>query len=77
VFELLSDSPQTIDRLGFKPMADILVEVIRQTQPPFTIGVFGEWGSGKTTLMTLVQRELQRSGAKTVWFNARNTMAKR
>jgi hypothetical protein len=70
LFELLSDNPQTTDRLGFKPMADILVEVIRQTEPPFTIGVFGEWGSGKTTLMTLVQRELEQSGAKTVWFNA-------
>jgi hypothetical protein len=68
--ELLDDNPEATDRLGFKPMSDILVEVIEQTKPPFTIGVFGEWGSGKTTLMTLVKRRLEERNAKTVWFNA-------
>jgi hypothetical protein len=70
MYELLADNPETTDRLGFKPMADILVDVIEQTRPPFTIGVFGEWGSGKTTLMNLVRSELERRNAKTVWFNA-------
>jgi hypothetical protein len=70
VFELLTDNPETTDRLGFKPMADILVDVIEQTHPPFTIGVFGEWGSGKTTIMTLVRSQLEERNAKTVWFNA-------
>jgi hypothetical protein len=69
-YELLADNPEVTDRLGFEPMAGILVDVIRETNPPFTIGIFGEWGSGKTTLMTLVQRELDARGAKTVWFNA-------
>jgi predicted KAP-like P-loop ATPase len=69
-YELFGDNPQTIDRLGFQPMADILVDVIQQTTPPFTIGIFGEWGSGKTTLMTLTRRQLDERSAKTVWFNA-------
>ncbi len=70
IYKLLADNPETMDRLGFQPMADILVDVIQQTDPPFTIGIFGEWGSGKTTLMTLVRRTLDSLGAKTVWFNA-------
>lgn len=71
MYELLSDAPRAEDRLGFAPMADILTVVIRRTAPPFTIGVFGEWGSGKTTLMTLVRQRLdERDNVKTVWFNA-------
>jgi KAP family P-loop domain len=76
VTELIIDSPETQDQLGFGPMAQILVDVIRATPPPFTIGVFGAWGSGKTTLMNLVRNGLEAAGAadgktiKSVWFNA-------
>src|ERR1700747_2273447 len=70
IYKLLADNPEFTDRLGFQPMADILAEIIQETDPPFTIGIFGEWGSGKTTLMTLVRRELDAREAKTVWFNA-------
>src|SRR5215469_9078188 len=70
VDELIADNPETEDRLGFSPMAQILVNVIKATPPPFTIGVFGAWGSGKTTLMNLVRKGLEEDGTKTVWFNA-------
>ena len=70
MLHLLSDTPERVDRLGFAPMADILTEVVRNTPPPFTVGVFGEWGSGKTTLMTLVRDRLEDQGVKTAWFNA-------
>jgi hypothetical protein len=74
--ELIPDSPETKDELGFAPMAGVLVNVIRATPPPFTIGVFGAWGSGKTTLMNLVRNGLAGGGGpggetiKSVWFNA-------
>jgi hypothetical protein len=68
--ELIADNPETEDRLGFAPMAEILVNVIRATPPPFTIGIFGAWGSGKTTLMNLVCSGLKAQGTKAVWFNA-------
>src|SRR6266699_922574 len=68
---LLSDNPATEDTLGFGQMATVLHTVIRDTPyRPFTIGIFGEWGSGKSTLMKLIQTYLQRDGVKTVWFNA-------
>ncbi len=71
MYKLLSDAPRADDRLGFAPMAQILTEVIRKTAPPFTVGIFGEWGSGKTTLMTLVRQNLSGDDTvKTVWFNA-------
>jgi hypothetical protein len=68
---LLSDNPATQDTLGFGQMATVLQTVIRETPyRPFTIGIFGEWGSGKSTLMKLIQTSLQFDGIKTVWFNA-------
>ncbi len=68
---LLSDNPATQDTLGFGQMAEVLHQVIRDTSSrPFTIGIFGEWGSGKSTLMKLIQTSLQHEDVKTVWFNA-------
>lgn len=68
---LLDDNPTTDDVLGFEKMANILREVIISTsQPPFAIGVFGEWGCGKTSLMRMVEKRLMDNEIKTVWFNA-------
>ena len=36
----------------------------------FAVGIFGGWGSGKTTLMQAVRRRLEAMTACTVWFNA-------
>ena len=69
--QLLSDNPATQDTLGFGQMATVLHTVIRETPyRPFTIGIFGEWGSGKSTLMKLIETSLKRDSVKTVWFNA-------
>ena len=43
------------------------------TDGPFTIGVFGDWGTGKTSLMRLIQRKLddyEEEEVITVWFEA-------
>ena len=68
--ELLPDNPAETDRLGVTSAVDILVSVVRATPPPFTIGIFGAWGSGKTTLMTLMRARLEEQGTRCVWFNA-------
>ncbi|MEG4209976.1 P-loop NTPase fold protein [Microcoleus sp. S13_B4] len=69
--QLLSDNPSPSDILGFDGMDNIIYNVIRDMpEPPFTIGIFGEWGCGKTTLMRMVQNRLNNDNVKTVWFNA-------
>jgi hypothetical protein len=60
-----------LDGLGFDNYAKVLAGAALDTRGPFTIGVFGEWGTGKTSLMRLVERELSRpENVVTVWFNA-------
>ncbi|MEM9148450.1 MAG: P-loop NTPase fold protein [Pseudomonadota bacterium] len=71
MYRLLSDQPERIaDQFNFDAMAKILKTVVIETPPPFTIGIFGEWGSGKTTLMHRLDAQLLEGGQKTVWFNA-------
>lgn len=69
---LLDDQPSEIDRLGFDTYATALEEVILnpQANTPFLIGVFGRWGTGKTTLMRLLERRLKTRKAISVWFSA-------
>lgn len=68
-----SDRPADIDALGFSDFRPGLVEIITRGETPLTIGVFGRWGSGKTSLLRMLKNDVERiSGEKvrTVWFTA-------
>lgn len=63
------------DSLEFSTYADVVARITRGTRGPFTIGVFGEWGMGKTSLMRLIERNVEQGNTKDslvipVWFNA-------
>jgi len=64
-----SDAPAEEDLLGRKSYAKALAFLIENTTPPFTIGLFGGWGTGKTTLLRFVEQELNDS-CQVVRFNA-------
>ena len=68
---ILSDQPNQTDALAFSRYADLLTKIIMDAEMlPFTIGIFGDWGSGKTTLMRMIQSQLDEDECKMVWFNA-------
>lgn len=74
---ILSDQPADEDRLEFDPYARTLAEIVADpaTDTPLTIGVFGSWGAGKTSLMRMVRNRLEATAnsdfpIRTVWFNA-------
>lgn len=76
-FKLLNDlaieeeKNSRTDGLGFQTYARVLGNAALGTQGPFTIGIFGEWGTGKTSLMHLMQSYLNKDkNVITVWFNA-------
>jgi hypothetical protein len=68
---ILGDLPAKHDLLDFTPYVNTLVDIITSptTITPLTIGVFGTWGTGKTSLMRMVEKGLPKS-FRTVWFNA-------
>jgi hypothetical protein len=68
---LLDDQPSQVDLLNFGHYAAALRDVIvnPDTRTPFIIGILGRWGSGKTTLMRMIERGLE-ARATIVWFNA-------
>jgi predicted KAP-like P-loop ATPase len=72
---LVSDRPLQAgepDPLEFNAVAFGLSRFLRNenTQPPLTIAITGEWGTGKSSLMNLLQADLKRYGFRPVWFNA-------
>lgn len=74
---LTSDNPirdEPKDYLDFKRYLDPLVSLLTNpsTETPFTVGIFGTWGSGKTSLLKLLDARLQREHKDRflrVWFN--------
>ena len=59
------------DGLRFDQYANILARVALDTPEPFTIGVYGGWGSGKTSLMRMMADFVAKeNNAVPVWFNA-------
>jgi hypothetical protein len=75
---LLPDEPiDNATRFGFDDYSKALATIIKskELQTPFTIAVHGDWGSGKTSLMKTVSRELESVSeeevkVKTIWFEA-------
>lgn len=47
-----------LEQLGMKPAGEELSRAILRCAPPFAIGVFGKWGSGKTSLMRYAMARL-------------------
>lgn len=44
-----------LDRFGYFPRAWALARLIANTETPFTIGVYAEWGRGKSTLLNTLE----------------------
>jgi photosystem II stability/assembly factor-like uncharacterized protein len=60
------------DRLNFEPLAAGISRFLRNpaTEPPLTLAITGDWGSGKSSLMGLICADLRKHGSRPIWFNA-------
>jgi hypothetical protein len=77
VFAEVRDLPTIDDLLGFERWSDYVTEfisrdfgrdLIEATQ--ITIGVYGEWGSGKTSFLRMVEGKLRAKDIYPIWFDA-------
>ena len=55
---ILLDVPSKNPELGFPKTANALASIIEDSDPQFAVGIFGGWGSGKTTLMRAIEERL-------------------
>jgi hypothetical protein len=67
----MSDQIAEEDKLGFRDYVDAFVGLITSpdTKPPLTIGIYGPWGAGKSTLMDMIKDKLELQGAKKYLFS--------
>jgi predicted KAP-like P-loop ATPase len=55
-----SDNEIVTDLLGFRVHADLIKSVVTDsTVLPVVLGVFGEWGGGKSSIMRMLERDLK------------------
>jgi len=74
---LLEDEPvqdHEQDELRLEPFSRTVAGAAVGTRGPFTIGVFGDWGFGKTSVLkqakSLIDTDTAHKQVVTVWFNA-------
>jgi len=66
---LWPDNPTAQDLLGFSDIAEPIREVLlRDRLDPVAIGVFGDWGSGKSTVLEILQEQLNGRGQVVVVY---------
>lgn len=68
--KILLDSPTDAPALGFADIGQAFATIIMQSDPRFAVGIFGGWGSGKTTLMNSIRDALPKDEIVAVEFNA-------
>lgn len=74
---ILLDIPSGELLFGFDKIKESIIYLLEEREPRYTIGIYGEWGSGKTTLMESIYQDLinknrDKNGNTLcipVWFN--------
>src|SRR5205807_10385816 len=56
-----SDNETSIDLLGFQHLTKAACDIVKNKRLlPATIGIYGDWGSGKSSLIQIVKAELEK-----------------
>lgn len=64
---------RTSDAFNHAAFAETILKLIKQNEPPLSIGLFGAWGIGKSTIINILFKKIaqQDSGSlKPIYFNA-------
>ena len=66
---ILDDEPTKDDRLNRKQYAKAFANISQRSNTPLVIGLYATWGVGKTSLMKLIDNELNKDKTEVIWFN--------
>lgn len=81
---IFTDNPADDPTSDFDTYAETIADLVKYSEPQFTVGIYGDWGTGKTTLMKKIRQVLdwnkEEEGTNykydkdkkviTIWFNA-------
>src|SRR5919109_387169 len=68
---LFTDQPKSGKLvLDFPNYVDTVCDLILNSEPVLSIGIFGSWGTGKTTLLTNMRDKLMQNGCTCAFFDA-------
>lgn len=69
----LTDNPvmrNSEDMFGFRSHVQAIHKAVAAAEPlPLTVGVFGSWGTGKSSFLGMWRDVFQSEGTHTIWFN--------
>lgn len=75
--ELIKDDPsfesgyvRAEDAFNHDSYADMLLKVIQDNSPPLSVGLFGSWGVGKSSIINDLRGKCQAENVSFVYFNA-------
>ncbi|SCJ99835.1 Predicted P-loop ATPase [uncultured Clostridium sp.] len=58
------DSASSIDMLSYKPFSELLYKIVKDKRMnPLTIGLYGSWGAGKSTILKLTENIIEENNA--------------
>ena len=69
----LTDVAATEDTFEIKPYIDGLASFISECKTPMTVSIQGTWGTGKTSIMQMIQKELEKDGSDECYCVTFNT----
>lgn len=66
-----SDNETSIDLLGFQVHSNLIKAIVTDAKLlPVTVGIFGDWGSGKSSIMKMLQENLKENDkVACIYFN--------
>lgn len=68
--EVPTDNPFKNDALERRPIVEFLAGLIQRTGGPFVLALDSPWGTGKTTLVRMLEAELRTKNFSCIYFNA-------
>ncbi len=73
-YQIIPDKPVETNsdekvRFGHDKIANVIIDIFSKVEPPFTLGLFGGWGIGKSTIINRVVDNLKGTKIRTVIFD--------
>ena len=70
LLEIDSDAPWNDDKLNRSQVAQTLTSIITGEEQPLVVSLSGGWGTGKTFMLQRWQKDLEKEGYVSIYFNA-------